>query len=331
MNIIINTEEFVNHLSKVVGVVDRKQTMPILGHVLISGTSGEITITATDLEVQISSKFKANISEDFLITLPGRKLFDILRSLGNTELELSTDNDTILLKTAKSKFSLQQLPSNEFPLFDNTKGDQSFTIKQQALSDIFNKTQFAMAQQDVRFYLNGLLLEINPESLNVVGTDGHRLAKTTITLDKKSITDQSCIVPRKAIQELTRLLSDKKECRVSLVENQASFTFSQVSLTTKLIDGTFPDYNRVIPAETTTNIMLDSKTLKPALQRVSILANEKFRGVRIDIDNNKIIISSENPEHEQAGEDIDIDDTNVKLSIGFNVSYLIDAVNACSG
>ena len=331
MNIIINTEEFVNHLSKVVGVVDRKQTMPILGHVLISGSSGEITITATDLEVQVSSKFKANISEDFLITLPGRKLFDILRSLGNTELELSSDNDTILLKTAKSKFSLQQLPSNEFPLFDNTEGEQTFSIKQQTLSDIFNKTQFAMAQQDVRFYLNGLLLEINPESLNVVGTDGHRLAKTTTTLDKKSITEQSCIVPRKAIQELTRSLSDEKECKVSLVDNQASFSFSQVSLTTKLIDGTFPDYNRVIPAETITNIMLDTKILKPALQRVSILANEKFRGVRIDIDNNKIIISSENPEQEQAVEDIDIDDTSVKLSIGFNVSYLIDAVNACSG
>ena len=331
MNIIINTEEFVNHLSKVVGVVDRKQTMPILGHVLVSGSSGEITITATDLEVQVSSKFKANISEDFLITLPGRKLFDILRSLGNTELELSSDNDTILLKTAKSKFSLQQLPSNEFPLFDNTEGEQTFSIKQQTLSDIFNKTQFAMAQQDVRFYLNGLLLEISPELLNVVGTDGHRLAKTTTTLDKKSITEQSCIVPRKAIQELTRSLSDEKECKVSLVDNHASFTFSQVSLTTKLIDGTFPDYNRVIPAETTTNIMLDTKILKPALQRVSILANEKFRGVRIDIENNKIIISSENPEQEQAVEDIDIDDTNVKLSIGFNVSYLIDAVNACSG
>ena len=331
MNIIINTEEFVNHLSKVVGVVDRKQTMPILGHVLVSGSSGEITITATDLEVQISSKFKANISEDFLITLPGRKLFDILRSLGNTELELSSDNDTVLLKTAKSKFSLQQLPSNEFPLFDNTEGEQTFSIKQQTLSDIFNKTQFAMAQQDVRFYLNGLLLEINPESLNVVGTDGHRLAKTTTSLDKKSITEQSCIVPRKAIQELTRSLSEEKECKVSLVDNQASFSFSQVSLTTKLIDGTFPDYNRVIPAETATNIMLDTKILKPALQRVSILANEKFRGVRIDIDNNKIIISSENPEQEQAVEDIDIDDTNVKLSIGFNVSYLIDAVNACSG
>tara|TARA_B100000700_G_scaffold36262_1_gene35460 strand:+ start:414 stop:1508 length:1095 start_codon:yes stop_codon:yes gene_type:complete len=331
MNIIINTEEFVDHLSKVIGVVDRKQTMPILGHVLISGSSGEITITATDLEVQISSKFKANISEDFLITLPGRKLFEILRSLGNTDLELSSDNDTIVLKTEKSKFSLQQLPSNEFPLFDNTEGEQTFSIKQQDLSDIFNKTQFAMAQQDVRFYLNGLLLEINPESLNVVGTDGHRLAKTTAALDKKSIIEQSCIVPRKAIQELTRSLSDSKDCKVSLVDNQASFSFSHVTLTTKLIDGTFPDYNRVIPSDTTTNIILDAKTIKPALQRVSILANEKFRGVRIDIDNNKIIISSENPEQEQAVEDIDIDETNAKLSIGFNVSYLIDAVNACSG
>ena len=331
MNIIINTEEFVNHLSKVVGVVDRKQTMPILGHVLVSGSSGEITITATDLEVQISSKFKANISEDFLITLPGRKLFEILRSLGNTELELSSDNDTILLKTAKSKFSLQQLPSNEFPLFDNTEGEQTFTIKQQTLSDIFNKTQFAMAQQDVRFYLNGLLLEIRPESLNVVGTDGHRLAKTNIEIDKKNINEQSCIVPRKAVQELTRSLSDEKDCKISLVDNQASFAFSSVTLTTKLIDGTFPDYNRVIPSETETNILLDTKVLKPALQRVSILANEKFKGVRIDIDNNRITISSENPEQEQATEAISIERTGSNLSIGFNVSYLIDAISACQG
>ena len=331
MNIIINSEELVKHLANVIGVVDRKQTMPILGHILLSGCSGEITLTATDLEVQISSKFKANISDDFSITLPGRKLFDILRSLGNTDVELSSESETAVLKTEKSKFSLQQLPSNEFPLFDNTENDQSFTIKQKELSEIFNKTQFAMAQQDVRFYLNGLLLEINPESLNVVGTDGHRLAKTTITLDKKGIAKQSCIVPRKAIQELTKSLSESKDCKVSLVENQASFSYSGVTLTTKLIDGTFPDYNRVIPTETSTKIMLDAKTLKPALHRVSILANEKFRGVRIDIDNNKITISSENPEQEQAVEDIDIDETNIKLSIGFNVSYLIDAVNACSG
>ena len=331
MNIIINSEEFVDHLNKVIGVVDRKQTMPILGHVLMSGQSGEITITSTDLEVQIASSFKANISEDFAITLPGRKLFDILRSLSNTDVELSSDNETAVLKTPKSKFSLQQLPANEFPLFDTDESDQAFSISQEDLSSVFNKTQFAMAQQDVRFYLNGLLIEINPENLNIVGTDGHRLAKTTITIDKKNVNDQSCIVPRKAIQELTRSLSDKKDCRISLVDNQASFKYSSVTLTTKLIDGTFPDYNRVIPSSTTTNIMLDTKLLKPALQRVSILANEKFKGVRIDIENDKLIISSENPEQEQAIEDLDVDDTKAKLSIGFNVSYLIDAVNACSG
>ena len=331
MNIIINSEEFVNHLNKVIGVVDRKQTMPILGHILVTGNSGEITVTATDLEVQISSVFKANISDDFSITLPGRKLFDILRSLGNTEVELSASNETVTLKTDKSKFSLQQLPANEFPLFDNNESKQSFTMAQADLSSVFNKTQFAMAQQDVRFYLNGLLLEISPESINVVGTDGHRLAKTNVGIDKKNINEQSCIVPRKAIQELTRSLSDDKDCKISLLDNQASFTYSSVTLTTKLIDGTFPDYNRVIPNETTTNILLDSKLLKPALQRVSILANEKFKGVRIDIDDNRITISSENPEQEQAIEDLDIDSTNTKLSIGFNVSYLIDAVNACSG
>ncbi len=331
MNIIINSEEFVNHLNKIVGVVDRKQTMPILGHILISGKSGEITLTATDLEVQISSTFKANISDDFVFTLPGRKLFDILRSLGDTEVELSSDKETVILKTSRSKFSLQQMPSNEFPLFEETSSDQAFSIKQEELASIFNKTQFAMAQQDVRFYLNGLLIEIQPESINVVGTDGHRLAKTTAPLEKKKINEQSCIVPRKAIQELTRSLAESTDCKVSLEDNQASFRFSHVTLITKLIDGTFPDYNRVIPQKTSTNIMLDTKLLKPALQRVSILANEKFKGVRIDINNNKITISSENPEQEQAIEDLDIDETDIELSIGFNVSYLIDAVNACSG
>jgi DNA polymerase-3 subunit beta len=331
MNIIINSEEFVTHLSSIVGVVDRKQTMPILGHVLITGQSGEITLTATDLEVQISSSFKANISDDFSITLPGRKLFDILRSLGNTDVEILSSDDVVSLKTTKSKFSLQQLPANEFPLFEKPDGEKAFNIAQAELASLLNKTQFAMAQQDVRFYLNGLLLEINPESLNVVGTDGHRLAKTNHVIEKKSISEQSCIVPRKAIQELTKSLSDSKDCRVALVDNQASFSFSSITLTTKLIDGTFPDYNRVIPSETSTNIMLDTNTLKPALQRVSILANEKFKGVRLDINNDKITISSENPEQEQAIEEIDVEDSGANLSIGFNVSYLIDAVNACKG
>ena len=331
MNIIINSEEFVSHLSSIVGVVDRKQTMPILGHVLITGQSGEITLTATDLEVQISSSFKANIAEDFSVTLPGRKLFDILRSLGNTDVEIISNEDTVELKTTRSKFSLQQLPANEFPLFEKSNGEQAFNMPQTDLASLLNKTQFAMAQQDVRFYLNGLLLEISPENLNVVGTDGHRLAKTNLVIEKKGIKEQSCIVPRKAIQELTKSLSDSKECKVSLVDNQASFAFSSITLVTKLIDGTFPDYNRVIPSETSTNIMLDTSTLKPALQRVSILANEKFKGVRIDINKDRITISSENPEQEQAVEEIDVEDTGVDLSIGFNVSYLIDAVNACKG
>ena len=322
MNIIINSEEFVAHLSSIVGVVDRKQTMPILGHVLISGQSGEITLTATDLEVQISSSFKANISDDFSITLPGRKLFDILRSLGNTEVEITSDDEVVTLKTPKSKFSLQQLPANEFPMFEKPNGEQSFNIPQGDLASLLNKTQFAMAQQDVRFYLNGLLLEISPESLNVVGTDGHRLAKTNLIVDKKNINEQSCIVPRKAIQELTRSLTDSKECKVSLVDNQASFAFSSITLTTKLIDGTFPDYNRVIPSETSTNIILDTNVLKPALQRVAILANEKFKGVRIDINKDKITISSENPEQEQAVEEIDVEDSGASLSIGFNVCLL---------
>ncbi len=188
-----------------------------------------------------------------------------------------------------------------------------------------------MAQQDVRFYLNGLLMVTSPNTLVTVGTDGHRLAKAVAKIGKAALNEHSFIVPRKAIQEAQRIVEDKGEAKVSFTDNQATFKFNRVNLITKLIDGSFPDYKRVIPEDTTINITIKAETLRPALQRVSILANEKFKGVRIDIEDNKLTVSSENPEQEKGNETLDIDSTNKTLSVGFNVSYLIDAITACDG
>jgi DNA polymerase-3 subunit beta len=188
-----------------------------------------------------------------------------------------------------------------------------------------------MAQQDVRFYLNGLLIETSPNLITAVGTDGHRLAKSVAKIDKSKLPDSSFIVPRKAIQEAQRIVEVGGDAKITFTDNQATFDFNKVKLITKLIDGSFPDYGRVIPPKTTTNILIKAENIKPALQRVSILANEKFKGVRIDLDDKQLTVSSENPEQEKAKETINIDSTGETLSVGFNVSYLIDAISACEG
>ena len=328
----INTEELSKALQNIIGVVEKKQTMPILSHILIENKAGRLTLTSTDLEVQLSTEIKVtDEAEEFITTAPGRKLYEIIRSLQNEEVSLAISENDITIKSPRSKFKLQSLPPNEFPLFESTKEEDSFVVDQSTIKTLFQKTHFAMAQQDVRFYLNGLLMVTSPNTLVTVGTDGHRLAKSVAKIGKAALNEHSFIVPRKAIQEAQRIVEDKGEAKVSFTENQAMFKFNRVNLITKLIDGSFPDYKRVIPEDTTINITIKAETLRPALQRVSILANEKFKGVRIDIEDNKLTVSSENPEQEKGNETLDIDSTNKTLSVGFNVSYLIDAIAACDG
>ena len=330
--ITINSNELTEALRNIIGVVERKQTMPILSHVLIESRKNNLTLTSTDLEVQLSTQAKLKTdSPDFVTTAPGRKLYEIIRSLDNTELAISITDTDLTIESSKSKFKLQSLPPNEFPLFEATAEETSFTVKQAALKTLFHKTQFAMAQQDVRFYLNGLLIETSPNLLTSVGTDGHRLAKSVAKIDKAKLPDSSFIVPRKAIQEAQRIVEVGGDAKITFTDNQATFDFNKVKLITKLIDGSFPDYGRVIPPETATNILIKAENIKPALQRVSILANEKFKGVRIDLDDKQLTVSSENPEQEKAKETINIDSTEKSLSVGFNVSYLIDAISACEG
>jgi DNA polymerase-3 subunit beta len=332
MNILIKREALKIAVSSVIGVVDRKQTMPILGHILLEASDKVIKLTATNLEVQISSICKTTKMDSFESTaVSGRKFYEIIRSLDSKEIELTMAKGQLVIKTNNSSYKISTLPGNDFPLFDSSNSAETFKINQEKLLTLFNKTHFSMAQQDVRFYLNGLLLETEPNKIKAIATDGHRLAASEMSIDKKQLSKTSSIVPRKAIQELIRLLDKKEDVRAEIGPNSIRFTFNDLSFITKLIDGKFPNYNRVIPTNTEINIQLNSQALKPSLQRVSILANEKFRGIRLETTGMSLDLSSENPEQEEANETIPLQEKVKKIVVGFNVSYLIDAVSSCEG
>ena len=332
MKILIKRKSLKKAISSVIGVVDKKLTMPILGHILIDKEGNALKLTATNLEVQITSAANVIEANSFESTaVSGRKFYEIIRSLDSKDIELTTVKDQLVIKTTNSIYKISTLPVNDFPLFESSDETEKFTINQEKLLTLLNKTHFSMAQQDVRFYLNGLLLETEPNKIKAIATDGHRLAASETSVEKKQLNITSSIVPRKAIQELIRLLDNKDDVRAEIGTNSICFTFNNLSFITKLIDGKFPDYNRVIPTNTEINIQLNSLALKPSLQRVSILANEKFKGIRLETTGDTLDLSSENPEQEQANETIPLQKKVKKIVVGFNVSYLIDAVSSCDG
>ena len=337
MKLIINTSLLKKTLQDVMGVVGKDLTMPILSHVLIEKNKKEIIISGTNLEVQISSSVNFIEADDFKpITVSGRKLYEIVRSLDKQDIELSVSKNRLILNTSNSTFKLSILPANNFPTFEEHKSIESFTINQAQLLDLLNKTSFSMATNpDVRFILCGLLLEIKPNELTAVATDAHRLAISSSILEKKQINNISCIVPRKAVLELTRVLQDNNEAKVSVGTNQISVKTKGISFVSKLMDGKFPaGYKGVIPENASIEVLLEKQMIGAALQRVSILANEKFKGVRVEATNKHIVLSSENPEQEEAKETIEHKNPNKesnKIIAGFNAGYLIEAINACSG
>ena len=337
MNILINTSEFKNSLHEVMGVVNKDMSMPILGHVLIEKEDKNIKITGTNLEVQISSSATFLEADEFdPVTVSGRKLYDIVRALDNQELQIKLSNNKLLLNTTNSSFKLSTLPSNSFPQFDDFKAIETFGVNQNELLDLMNKTSFSMATNpDVRFILCGLLLEISSNSITAVATDAHRLAISSLKIEKSNINNISCIIPRKAVLELIRVLQGNKEAKVSIGNNQISVDTKGLSFVSKLMDGKFPaGYKKVIPVTATIDILLQKQNIRSALQRVSILANEKFKGVRLEATNKAVVLSSENPEQEEATETIEYGGQSTdskKITAGFNASYLIEAINACSG
>jgi len=337
MNIIINTSVLKSALQVVTGVVGKDLTMPILSHVLIEKSNNEILVTGTNLEVQITSAASFIEADDFdPITVSGRKLYEIVRSLDKQDIELNTSNTRLTLKTSNSSFKLSLLPANNFPTFEEHKPIESFKINQTQLLDLLNKTSFSMATNpDVRFILCGLLLEIEPNEITAVATDAHRLAISSSVLDKNQINKTNCIVPRKAVLELIRVLQGNSEAKIGIGTNQISVNIKGLRFISKLMDGKFPaGYKGVIPDAASIEILLDKQNIRAALQRVSILANEKFKGVRIEATNKSIVLSSENPEQEEAKETIEHkspSQENIKIVAGFNAGYLIEAINACSG
>lgn len=329
MNIKINREILIKPLSNVVGIVEKRQALPILSNLLLIGNANKLTFTATDLEMQTSLNINTKIETDFEITISARKLFDITRALPeNSELDFQINESRVNVKAGKSKFNLQTLPSKDYPLLKkNDSKSVSVKLSQNKLKGLLKQVDFAMAQQDIRYYLNGLLFEIQGQKLNIVGTDGHRLSFTSTKLDD-SYEKKEVIIPRKTIVELIKLLDDSDEIvELEILNQQVTFKFGDIFIITKVIDGKFPDYNRVIPVGHVNGFLIDRQMLLNAMQRASILSNEKYRGIRLVLSENNMKLITTNSEQEEAQEDIEISYNKEAIDIGFNVTYLIDVLN----
>ncbi|MDR1660907.1 MAG: DNA polymerase III subunit beta [Azoarcus sp.] len=320
-------------LQAVSGVVEKRHTLPILSNVLIEKAGERLTFTATDIEIQIRTVATCNADgEDAAITVGARKLQDILRALPGTDVNLALEERRLTVKAGRSRFQLQTLPAEDYPLLTPPVGDAArFSAPQRTLKQQLALTAYAMAQQDIRYYLNGLLLIADGNTLTLVATDGHRLAYAASELETAVAARYEAILPRKTILELSRQIGDNDDpIDVILADNQAVFRFGSVEFVTKLIDGKFPDYQRVIPQDHPGCIALPRVSLLAALQRAAILSNEKFHGVRLVLDDGVLSIISSNAEQEEAQEEIEVDFHGERLDIGFNVGYLLDVLNNVS-
>jgi len=320
-------------LQTVIGIVERKQPLPILSNVLIEKSGSNLRFVATDLEIQITTQINnANQSgKNEAITVAAKKLQEILRVLPDgSAVTLDILENRIQIKSGKSRFSLQTLPAQDFPkVSEQLESAELIQIEQKQLKKLFGMVQYAMAQQDIRYYLNGILLIIDGAFLKLVATDGHRLAFTSTKLNKEYL-KREAILPRKTVSELVKLLADSEDkITFELAEKQVRITFSDVILTSKVIDGKFPDYERVVP-NYTNHLTLDRLVIVQALQRAAILSNEKFRGVRFVLTEKNLRIISSNSEQEEALEDMETDYHGPALDIGFNVNYLLDGLNSAT-
>lgn len=325
-------ETVLKPLQAVVGVVERRQTMPILSNVLLVVRDGTLSVTATDLEVELVAEAAVDDAETGEITVPGRKLHDICRALPDgARIDVSLSGDRMTVKAGRSRFTLSTLRAGDFPTIEDIAAQQTLELEASLLRRLIDKTHFSMAQQDVRYYLNGLLLETEGQQLRGVATDGHRLALAEVALDKPAARSEQLIVPRKGVLELNRLLAGDGTVSVVLGSNHIRASIDGLRLTSKLIDGRFPDYGRVIPADPPNLMVADRDLLKQALQRAAILSNEKYRGVRLQLQENSVMLQANNPEQEEAEETVEVEYAGDEMEIGFNVNYLLDALGAIDG
>ncbi len=334
MKFTINREALLKPLQLVAGVVERRQTLPVLSNVLMVVEGDQLSMTGTDLEVELVGTVQLDqVQEGGEITVPARKLMDICKSLPEeASIEFSAEDQRVVLRSSKSRFTLSTLPASEFPNIEEEAGSITFAVEQTRLRRLIDRTGFAMAQQDVRYYLNGMLLEVSSNALRAVATDGHRLAMCTVEADITQQERHQVIVPRKGILELARLLTEGGEMvHITLGAHHIRARTGDFLFTSKLVDGKFPDYERVFPRGGDKIVIGDRNLLRQAFQRASILSNEKYRGIRMMLSDGTLQVIANNPEQEEAEEELSIDYAGSSLEIGFNVNYLMDVLSVLSG
>ncbi|MCM2678086.1 DNA polymerase III subunit beta [Echinimonas agarilytica] len=334
MKFTVNREQILKPLQAVSGAVERKHTLPILANILMRVSDSALTMIGTDLEVELCATLVL-ADPDLVpgsVTVPAKKLVDICRTLPDgASIQLNLQDDRLIIKSGRSRFTLSTLPDTDFPQIEESASAMSFTTTQKKMRRLIELSQFSMANQDVRYYLNGMLFEIAGGTLTAVATDGHRLALSRIDVPELQ-DDFQCIVPRKGILEMMRLLEQEdKPVTIQLSENHIRADIGDYLFTSKLVDGRFPDYRRVLPRGGNKLVEGDKETLKQGFARVAILSNEKFRGVRLQLSNDELKISANNPEQEEAEEAIAVEYQGDELEVGFNVSYILDVLNAIDG
>jgi DNA polymerase-3 subunit beta len=332
MKFSISREALIKPLNLVAGVVERRQTLPILSNVLLNLEGTQLSLTGTDLEVELIGRVEVEAGGvDGDITVPARKLVDICKSLpDSSKIEFSVDSGKAMVKAGRGRFTLSTLPATEFPSVDESAGDQTLEVAQSVVKRLIDRTAFAMAQQDVRYYLNGMLLELKAGRLRMVATDGHRLALCTAN-EAVSTGDAAIIIPRKGVLELSRLLDTDESIRLVIGSNHIRAANQQFTFTSKLVDGKFPEYERVLPKSADKTVIGQRLELRQAFTRTAILSNEKYRGVRLKLSADTLDITANNPEQEQAEEVVAVEYQGEELEVGFNVSYLLDVLSVLDG
>ncbi len=330
MKFTISREVLLQPLSQVIGVVERRQTLPVLANFMLSAREGRLVVTGTDMEVELISSVPADIDQDGEITVPARKLVDIIKALPDgANIKFSVSDDKATLTAGRSRFTLATLPASEFPATDQVETLENIAVAESTLKKMMDKTSFAMANQDVRYYLNGLLFDFVGQQLRAIATDGHRLAICDLESSVDITSDRQLIVPRKGVMELSRMLSgDEDEVTLAIGRNHIRLVKGDTTFTSKLIDGRFPDYKAVVPVGADKQMLVDKATFIQALQRAAILSNEKYKGVKLEAAGSTIKIVAHNPQHEEAVEEIEAELNFDRLAVGFNVTYLLDALMA---
>jgi DNA polymerase III subunit beta len=330
MRFSLQREVLLKPLAQVVNVVERRQTLPVLANLLARVDGDLLSLTGTDLEVEMVARTRVDDAEAGEITIPARKLFEIVRALPDgSKVTITQVGDKVTVSAGRSRFTLASLPANDFPALDEVDATERVRVGEAGLKELIERTAFAMAQQDVRYYLNGLLFDLRDKALRCVATDGHRLALCEAVLEETVQTKRQIIVPRKGVLELQRLLEGgDRELELEMGRSHIRVKRDDVTFTSKLIDGRFPDYEAVIPIGADREVKVDREAFRASLQRAAILSNEKYRGVRIEVSPGQLKINAHNPEQEEAQEEIEADTRVDSLVIGFNVNYLLDALSA---